>query len=65
MKGKPMMVTRVSFQDMPNMKTQKPNALTRLRRNRLTFSDIRSLTCVVSDVNREMMSPRYSNMPFS
>lgn len=57
MKGNPMMVTSVSFQDMPNMKMKKPTALMTLRRKMLTFWEMRSLTWVVSADRRERMSP--------
>ena len=57
MKGKPMMVTRVIFQDMPNMKMKYPTALTTLLRNTLMLLEMRSLTWVVSEVRREVMSP--------
>lgn len=57
MYGKPMMVTSDSFHDMPNMKMKNPTALMKLRRNRLTFCEMRSLTCVVSEVSRDVMSP--------
>lgn len=57
MKGNPMMVTSVSFQDSPNMKMKKPTALTLLLKKMLTFTEMRSLTWVVSADRREMMSP--------
>ncbi|KAF3850501.1 hypothetical protein F7725_012273 [Dissostichus mawsoni] len=41
MKGNPMMVTNVSFQDIPNMKMKKPMPLTMLRRNTLILLEIR------------------------
>lgn len=57
MKGNPMMVTSVSFQDIPNMKMKKPTPLMMLRRKTLTFWEMRSLTWVVSADRRERMSP--------
>ncbi|KAG7271309.1 hypothetical protein CRUP_021046 [Coryphaenoides rupestris] len=55
--GKPMTVTSESFQDRPNMKMKNPTALMMLLRKTLTFWETRSLTCVVSDVRRDVMSP--------
>jgi len=67
MKGNPMMVTSVSFQDIPNMKMKKPAPLMVLRRNTLTFWEMRSLTWVVSAESLEMMSPavRYGRVTTS
>lgn len=52
-----MTATSVSLQEIPHMKMKWPSALMQLRRNTLTFCEIRSLTCVVSADRREMMSP--------
>lgn len=57
MKGNPMTVTSESFQDKLNMKMKNPTALMMLLRKMLTFWETRSLTCVVSDVRRDVMSP--------
>lgn len=57
MMGKPMKVTRESFQERLNMKKITPVAFTTLRRKMLMFWETRSLTMVVSDVRREMTSP--------
>lgn len=53
MKGNPMMVTSVSFQDMPHMKMKKPTPLRTFSRKTLTFWEMRSLTWVVSADRRE------------
>lgn len=55
--GKPMKVTRESCHERLNMKTMTPVALTMLRRKMLMFCETRSLTMVVSEVSREIMSP--------
>lgn len=57
MKGNPVTVTRVSFQDIAHMKKKCPVALMLLRRKMLTFCEMRSLTWVVSAERRERMSP--------
>lgn len=57
MKGNPVTVTRVSFQDITHIKMKCPVALMLLRRKMLTFCEMRSLTWVVSAERRERMSP--------
>lgn len=57
MKGNPMTVTIVSFQDIEHMKKKTPMHLTLLRRKMLTFCEMRSHTWVVSAVRRDRMSP--------
>lgn len=57
MKGKAIMVTSVSFQDILNMKMTKPVPLMALLRKTLTFWEMRSLTWVVSADRRDRMSP--------
>lgn len=58
MMGKPMKVTSESFHERLNMKKITPVAFTMLRRKMLMFWETRSLTMVVSDVRREMTSPK-------
>lgn len=57
MKGNPMTVTIVSFQDIEHMKKKSPMPLMLLRRKMLTFCEMRSHTWVVSAVRRDRMSP--------
>lgn len=53
-----MKVTSESFHERLNMKKITPVAFTMLRRKMLMFWETRSLTMVVSDVRREMTSPK-------